>query len=272
MTDQNDDAAAADEPPARESHLSLDKIPVPHDHPPVHAMYALLGLGVVAAALGFTGIDLGVPGLGPDTARVIAVVAFGLALMAKFVRATRLHDDDAAAFSIRAVDHYIGLLEQAVLVALLATVVLVAAGSALSDKLAHHQFGRWWYTTVRAATFSIAMMGAVFATQQQRHLAMDLVSKRLPPRGRLVLGLVLELLTIAIAVLFYRSGMHQRDTVGESEEPLSILGLHIIDQDVVTMIPIGAALIMVHCALHVAIGVDYLVRGKLPPERARSGH
>lgn len=272
MTDPKDDAAAADEPPARESHLSLDQIPVPHDRPPVQAMYALLGLGVLAAVLGFTGISLGVPGLGGDTMRAVAVLAFGLAIMARFVRAAKLHDDDAAAYSLRAVDHYIGLLEQAVLVALLATVVLVAASSALSDKLAHHQFGRWWYTTVRAGTFSIAMMGAVFATQQQRHLAMDLVSKRLPPRGRLVLGLLLELLTIAIAVLFYRSGLHQRDTVGDSEEPLSIFGMHVNDQDVVTMIPIGAALIIVHCLLHVAIGTDYLVRGKLPPERARSGH
>jgi TRAP-type C4-dicarboxylate transport system permease small subunit len=272
VTDPKDDAVAPEEPPARESHLSLDKIPVPHDHAPVHAMYALLGLGVVTAALGFTGVELGVPGLGPDTARVVAVLAFGLALMAKFVRASRLHDDDAAAFSLRAVDHYIGLLEQAVLVALLATVVLVAAGSALSDKLAHHQFGRWWFTTVRAGTFSIAMMGAVFATQQQRHLAMDLVSKRLSPRGRLVLGLVLKLLTIAIAAFFYRSGLHQRETVGDSGEGLSIFGMNIVDKDIVTMIPIGAALIIVHCLLHIGLDVDYLARGKLPPERARSGH
>ncbi len=181
-------------------------------------------------------------------------------------------DDGPLSTNLRRVDHYLGLIEQAILVALLAAVVLVASGSALSDKLAHHQFGRWWYTIVRAGTFSIAMFGAVFATHQQRHLAMDLVSRRLPPRGRLVLGVLLKLLTIAIAVLFFRSGIHQRDTVGSAGEELSLLGLHITDKDIVTTIPIGAALIMVHCALHAAIEIEYLVRGKLLPERARSGH
>jgi TRAP-type C4-dicarboxylate transport system permease small subunit len=266
------EAVPDEEPPARESHLSLDKIPVPHDRPPIQATYALLGFGVVAAVLGFTGIDLDVPGLGPSTWKVVAVLAFGLAAMSRLTRAARFHDDDGAAYSLRAIDSYIGLAEQAVLVALLATIVLVAAGSALSDKLMHHQFGRWWFTTVRAGTFSVAMMGAVFATQQQRHLAMDLVSRRLPPRGRLVLAIVLRLLTIAIAAFFYRSGLHQRETVGEAGEALSLFGLNITDKDIVTMIPIGAALIIVHCLLHVAIDVDYLVRGKLPLERARSGH
>jgi TRAP-type C4-dicarboxylate transport system permease small subunit len=181
-------------------------------------------------------------------------------------------DDGALSANLRRIDHYVGLIEQGVLVALLAIVVLVASGSALSEKITGHQFGRWWYTTVRAGTFSIAMFGAVFATHQQRHLAMDLVSRRLPPRGRLVLGILLELLTIAIAALFFQSGFHQRDTVGSSGETLSLFGMHLTDKDVVTAIPIGAALIILHCLLHAAIEIDYLVRGKLLPERARSGH
>jgi hypothetical protein len=44
------------------------------------------------------------------------------------------------------------------------------------------------------------------------------------------------------------------------------------DKTIVTMLPIGAALIILHSLLHVVIDVDYLIRGKLPPERARSGH
>ncbi len=203
---------AEGEPPVRESHLSLDKIPV------------------------------GFP------------------------------DDGVVSGNVRRVDHYLGLIEQGVLVALLAAVVLTAASSALYDKITGHQFGRWWFTVVRAGTFSIAMFGAVFATHQQRHLAMDLVSRRLPPRGRLVLALVLKLLTVAIAVLFFRSGMHQRDTVGSSGEALSLFGFQLTDKDVVTTIPIGCALIILHCLLHSVIDIDYLVRGKLPPERARSGH
>ena len=68
---------------------------------------------------------------------------------------------------------------------LLALVVIVASLAAIHDKLATDHLGRWWHTIVRGGTFAIAMFAAAFATQQQRHLAMDLVSRRLPPRGRL---------------------------------------------------------------------------------------
>ncbi|HSD87389.1 MAG TPA: TRAP transporter small permease subunit, partial [Kofleriaceae bacterium] len=123
-------------------------------------------------------------------------------------------DDGPAARFIRVMDNYLGLIEQIVLFALLAAVVLTAAGAALSDKLFHHPLGRWWFTIVRGGTFTIAMMGAVFATHQQRHLAMDLISRKIAPRARLVLGILLKLFTIAIAVLLFRSGLHQREHVG----------------------------------------------------------
>jgi hypothetical protein len=37
-------------------------------------------------------------------------------------------------------------------------------------------------------------------------------------------------------------------------------------------LPIGAGLISTHAFIHLLIDVDYLRRGKLMPERARSGH
>src|SRR4029079_7348220 len=86
---------------------------------------------------------------------------------------------------LRGVDRALGTAEQAVLFGLLAAVVLTAAAAALSDRLLHVPLGRWWFDIVRGGTFSIAMIGAVFATHQQRHLAMDLVSRRLPARGPL---------------------------------------------------------------------------------------
>ena len=219
MTDQKDDAApepadvpptrkheAVTEPPARESHLSLENIPV----------------------------------------------AFP--------------DDGALASNVRKIDHYLGVIEQGILFFLLAAVVLTAASAALSDKIFGHHLGRWWFTTVRGGTFAIAMFGAVFATHQQRHLAMDLVSRRLPPKARLVLGIVLKLFMIGIAAILFRSGMHQRDTVGGVGEDF------ITDKQVVTALPIGAALIMLHALLHIVIDVEYLVRGKNPPEKMRTGH
>lgn len=182
------------------------------------------------------------------------------------VEPTRFPDDGPLSRSVRLVDHALGMLEQALLFALLAAVVLTAAAAALSDKVLHDPIGRWWFTIVRGGTFAIGMFGAVFATHQQRHLAMDLISRRLSPRGRLVLGTLLKLFTIGIAMLLFRSGLHQRDTVGGAGDEF------ISDKTIVTTLPIAAALIILHSVLHIVIDLDYLVRGKLPPEPARSGH
>jgi TRAP-type C4-dicarboxylate transport system permease small subunit len=175
-------------------------------------------------------------------------------------------DDGAVSRYVRVVDNSLGSIEQAFLFALLAAVVLTAAGAALSEKVFGHHLGRWWFTVVRGGTFTVAMMGAVYATHQQRHLAMDLISRRLSPRGRLILGVLLKVFTMFIAALLFRSGMHQREHVGGGVEEL------ISDKTIVTMMPIGAALIILHSFLHVVIDIDYLVRGKLPPEKARTGH
>lgn len=175
-------------------------------------------------------------------------------------------DDGTFARQARWLDHKLGLVEQGVLVVLLAAVVLTAASAAVSDKLLHDPLGRWWFTVVRGGTFAIAMFGAVFATHQQRHLAMDLVSRRLPPRGRLVLGAVLKLFTMAIAALLVHSGFHQTETVGGAGDSF------ISDKTVVTAMPVAGIMIMLHSAIHLAIDIDYFMRGKLPPERARSGH
>ncbi|HEV7558301.1 MAG TPA: TRAP transporter small permease subunit, partial [Kofleriaceae bacterium] len=109
---------------------------------------------------------------------------------------------------IRKIDQTLGKLEQGALFAILAAVVLTAATHAIKEKLTG--LGLWWsFDIIRVGTFSIAMLGAAFATQQSRHLAMDLISSRLAPRGRLVVAILLSAFTIAIAAILLRSGMHQ---------------------------------------------------------------
>jgi TRAP-type C4-dicarboxylate transport system permease small subunit len=184
---------------------------------------------------------------------------------------TQFPDDSPLSRTVRRIDHVLGRIEQGVVFGLLALVVAVAAIAALHDRIVAAHIGRWWHYIVRGGTFAIAMFAAVYTTQQQRHLAMDLVSRRLPPRGRLILGIGLKLLTIAVMILLFWSGLHQRDVAGGNES-LALPGFHINDADIVTTISIGAALIGLHALLHLAIDVDYLVRRKLPPERARSGH
>ena len=182
-------------------------------------------------------------------------------------------DDGVVSANLRKVDHYVGLIEQGLLFAMLATVVLVAAAAALSDRIAHHQLGRWWHYIVRGGTFSIALFAAAFATHQQRHLAMDLISRRISPRARLVLGLVLKLFTIVIALVLLHTGWHLRGTAsGDEAEHIDLFGITITDKTIVASISVAAALIIFHSVLHAVIDIEYLVRGKLPPEKARSGH
>ena len=176
-------------------------------------------------------------------------------------------DDGLISAWFRHADEVLGSAEQLVLFVLLGAVVLTATSAALSDRLLGIRFGRWWFDIVRGGTFSVAMIGAVFASHQQRHLSMDLVSRRLPPRGRLVLRVILALCTMFVAGLLVRSGLHQLDSVGEDG------GEHLVStHTIVTFMPVGAALIIVHTFLHMVIDLDYLVRGKTPPERMRSAH
>ena len=181
--------------------------------------------------------------------------------------ALQFPDDGRVSGWIRKADNGLGVAEQAVLFGLLGAVVLTAASAALADRVLGIQFGRWWFDIVRGGTFSVAMIGAVFASHQQRHLAMDLISRRLAPRGRLVLRVILAVFTMFIAGLLVRSGLHQLGTVGEEG------GEHLISTHTIVMfMPVGAGLIIVHTLLHMVIDLDYLARGKTPPARMRSGH
>lgn len=176
-------------------------------------------------------------------------------------------DDGALSRIVRLIDTWLGRIEQGVLVFLLAIVVLVAAGHALLDRFAEIQLS-YKDDVVRAGTFAIAMLGAAFASHQARHLSMDLISRRLSPRARLFLKVVLALFTIGIVVLLVRSGLHviaQERTFKEDERILSTVRI-------AYLIPLGGGLIILHTVLHTIIDIDYIARGKLPPERMRSAH
>lgn len=179
----------------------------------------------------------------------------------------RFPDDGALARWVRIADWGLGLTEQGVLVVVLAVVVLTAAAAALSDRVVGVPLGPWWFDLVRGGTFTVAMLGAGFATHQRRHLAMDLVSRRLPPRGRLVLRIVLAVFVMFIAELLRRSGLFLLEKLGE-ETSDHVVSTHTL----VWLLPIGASLIMLHTGLHMVIDIDYLARGKTPPEPIRSGH
>ena len=176
-------------------------------------------------------------------------------------------DDGPLSRIVRRLDNRLGLAEQVVLVALLACVVLTAAGHALLDRFAHIQLS-FKDDVIRGGTFAMAMLGAAFASHQARHLSMDLVSRRLSARARLFLKVILALFVIGIVALFIRSGFHiiAQERTFKAEDHL------ISSVRIAYLIPLGGALIILHTILHTIIDVDYIVRRKTPPERMRSAH
>lgn len=184
-------------------------------------------------------------------------------------------DDDGLVRGLRKADRWVGIGEQVVLFWLLAQMVIIACVEAVAERM--HSGFLWSFLIVRDSTFAIAMVGAAFATYQQRNLSMDLVSRRLGHKARMYLRLFLGCITVFASSLFLYAGWLLRSKV--VDEPniatLHLKFLHLtipIENLTVSLIPIGASLVIFHTLVQMAIEVDYLSRGKLTPERERMGH
>jgi TRAP-type C4-dicarboxylate transport system permease small subunit len=176
---------------------------------------------------------------------------------------TSYPDDGAAAKLLRRIDAKVAFVERAVLFALLAVIIVTAAFEALADVIANKTYPET-YEIVRDGVFALALIAPALAAQQERLLAMDLVSRRLPPRGQLILRIALCLFTIFVTALLLRAGLRAVDIVsGEAT--------HLIPRwMVIGAIPFGAGLIIFHIAVQMVIAIEYLARGKIPPARARA--
>ena len=177
-------------------------------------------------------------------------------------------DDGPFAKTVRQLDTYLAKVEQVALLAIFAAVVLMGAGHALLEKLAHYNVP-YKDDVMRTGTFAIALLGAAFATHQLKHLSMDLVSRRFSARHRLVLRVVLTVFMIGVLLLAIRAGLHY---IEQEKTTPTQPGKLFSTVQVAWIFPIATVLIMIHAAVSIALDVDYLRRGKTPPERMRSGH
>jgi TRAP-type C4-dicarboxylate transport system permease small subunit len=175
-------------------------------------------------------------------------------------------DDGPLARRLRHVDDMLGTVERVVLMVLLGILVFVGALQVIATKAFDHSFP-WSFDVIRGGTFAIAMLASAYASQQGSHICMDIVTRKLPPRTRLFSRVALGFVTIFAAIMLIWMGHRMVGLLskeGGSSE-------HTIPQHWLAMlIPIGAGLIIFHTLVRMTIDVDYLVRGKLPPERAPS--
>ena len=115
---------------------------------------------------------------------------------------------------------------------------------------------------IRYSVFLSAMVGGAFATHHRRLLSMDLVSRLVSARTRAWLRVALNAFAITMASLFFYYGLLIREQVmGERH-----LSHWIPPQLAASAIALGAGLIVIHLVAQTIIDLDYLVRGKTPPE------
>lgn len=165
---------------------------------------------------------------------------------------------------LRVLDHSLGYAEQVALAVALGTLIFVGAYQALMrNAFAKNPF--WIDETIRYSVFFIGLLGGALAAQSDRLITIDMITRLLPVRGRLLLRIIGAIFTIGICVLLWKSSLLFRSVIldekGEVMRPATAL----------LALPVGAALIAVHLALHTIVDSYYLVLGRLPPELAEAG-
>jgi TRAP-type C4-dicarboxylate transport system permease small subunit len=169
-------------------------------------------------------------------------------------------DDGPVAAWLRRLDDRLGLVEQAVLFALLAVVVVTSISGELVSLLRGKGWGDDGTTIIKYSVFAMAMLGGAYATHQRRLLSLDLVSRFLAPLSRAVLRIALALFAIFMATVTIWGGLRIYEKVVTESHGLIPIKVPAM------FIPIGFVLIGVHLLLHTAIELDYLRRGKTAPE------
>jgi TRAP-type C4-dicarboxylate transport system permease small subunit len=120
----------------------------------------------------------------------------------------------------------------------------------------------WTDEVIRYSVFFIGLVGAALAAQSDRLFNIDMFTRALGVRGKLVIRIVSATFTIYVCWLFFSGSLTLRDILldekGEILDPKwGVLSL-----------PVAMVLISVHMAIHILIDGFYLVKGKTSPELA----
>ena len=160
---------------------------------------------------------------------------------------------------VSALDRGIAHLEAAVLSLCLALLIGVAVYQAIVRNVLH-QSAFWQDEVIRYAVFFVGLTGGALAAQADRLINIDIFSRKLHPRARLVVKTVSAVFVIVVCVLLIRGSLALRavvasETQGEVIRPATGL----------LALPIAAALIALHSGLHALQYVGYLAYDVEPP-------
>tara|TARA_R110002096_G_scaffold44526_12_gene120401 strand:+ start:27713 stop:28300 length:588 start_codon:yes stop_codon:yes gene_type:complete len=161
--------------------------------------------------------------------------------------------------ALQGVDGAIGIAEHAFVALALVGLICVGTYQFTASRL----FGlndTWPFEALRYLVFFCAMGGAALSAQKGRMISMDFIARKLPPKARVILRIIVAGFVIFACVLLYKGGMHVRAAAaGEEYEVLS-------PSLALLALPLGAALIGLHYLLHALCDAAYLAAGLIPPE------
>lgn len=160
--------------------------------------------------------------------------------------------------ALRAVDKALAKVEEVALAACMLMLILVGCYQAVKRNL-FPPAAFWTDELIRYSVFFIGLIGGALATQSNRLINIDVLTRLLRPRGKLVIRIVTALFTAGVCYLFIEGGLAMRPAIrekGELMKPVTAL----------LSLPIGAGLIGVHMLLHVVLDSIDLVKGRIPPE------
>ena len=161
--------------------------------------------------------------------------------------------------AIERFDGALGTAEHAFLVLALFSLIGVGTYQFLASRLFSVN-DTWPFEALRYLVFFCAMGGASLAAQKGRMISMDFLARKLPPRGRVILRILVSIFVMLACFLLFKGGMTVREVVSGEEYDL------IKPSTAFLALPIGGLLIGLHYFLHSLSDAVYLASGQIPPE------
>ncbi|MEO1036855.1 MAG: TRAP transporter small permease [Pseudomonadota bacterium] len=143
---------------------------------------------------------------------------------------------------IRRLGHAVAWIEDAALV----LVLLALIGLATTEIVLRNVFDTglvWAPELTRLMVLWLALLGAVVASRSDRHIRIDVLARLLPPRGRLVVTLLVDVFTIGVlALLCFHSARFVLDAYEFEDTLLEALPAWWFQ----IILPIGFGLMVLH--------------------------
>jgi TRAP-type C4-dicarboxylate transport system permease small subunit len=170
-------------------------------------------------------------------------------------------DDPPVSRALRTVDGWVGRAEQVALIVLGLVLVVVCLLWFVTEHWTAKPLENA-SADVRYGVYLMAMIGGAYAAHHRRLLSMDVINRLVHGKTRAWLRVLTTSFAILIVAIFF---WYSLDLFLDTRKEATIEHWMPASAAKGAMM-IGAALIGFHLIIQLVIDLDYLVRGKLPPE------